>query len=38
MIVDYLLQCLIKAEKNNQWFRPTIENEQQIRNGLFHVL
>ena len=22
IIVDYLLQCLIKTEKNNEWFRP----------------
>ena len=38
VIVDYLLQCFIKMEKNNEWFRSTIDDKQHIRNWLFHVL
>ena len=38
IIIDYLLQCLIKMDNNNEWSRRTVDDKQHIRNGLLYML
>ena len=38
IIGDYLLQCLIKAEDNNEWFWLIIDNKKQLKWVIPHVV